>query len=189
MLTRRLALASLAAALLPAIADAQTPAKPAVAKPAAKPTANPVATPAADDPAALLTALYVQAAKGNAGGNFVNEPKQRARYLSASLDALWTKAEAATPQGDIGPIDFDPVSNSQDPDLKSYAIKIEKQDAATATLTVTLTGRRKRKTPADGVIGYDLVRDAGAWRIDDIRGSVDGEAWSVRAILSDALKN
>jgi hypothetical protein len=28
--------------------------------------------------------------------------------------ALWAKADAPTPKGDVGPIDFDPVTNSQE---------------------------------------------------------------------------
>jgi hypothetical protein len=33
------------------------------------------------------------------------------------------------------------------------------------------------------------VRDGGQWKIDDIRGSSDGEPWSIRAMLSHSLKN
>ncbi|RED42447.1 uncharacterized protein DUF3828 [Rhodopseudomonas thermotolerans] len=175
MLTRRLALASLAclaAGAFPAAASAQTPAKPQ-----------------AGDPAALLTRLYKAAAKDNAGGAFVNNAKERAKYLSKSLAALWTRAEAKVPDGEIGPIDFDPVSNSQDPDIKSFVIKAERQDDSGATLAVALIGSQRRKVGADGVIRYDLVRDGESWRIDDIRGSAEGQPWSVRQTLEASLKN
>jgi len=33
------------------------------------------------------------------------------------------------------------------------------------------------------------VREAGQWKIDDIKGSSDGEPWSIRAMLADYLKN
>lgn len=36
---------------------------------------------------------------------------------------------------------------------------------------------------------YDLVREAGRWRIDDIKGWSDGEAWSIRKMLTDSLKS
>ncbi len=36
------------------------------------------------------------------------------------------------------PVDFDPVTNSQDPDVKSFKVIAEKQDAAKATIAVTL---------------------------------------------------
>jgi hypothetical protein len=31
--------------------------------------------------------------------------------------------------------------------------------------------------------------EGGQWRIDDIRGADGGEPWSVRAMLTEALKN
>jgi len=42
--------------------------------------------------------------------------------------------------------------------------------------------------PADQTIRYDLVREAGGWKIDEIKGAVDGKAWSLRAMLTDFLK-
>ncbi|ABE39992.1 conserved hypothetical protein [Rhodopseudomonas palustris BisB5] len=173
MLSRRL--------LLISTASLATLACPAAALVQAKPPAN--------DPAALLTALYVKAAKDNAGGDFVNAPKSRAKYLSKAFAALWTKAEAKTPKGDVGPIDFDPVSNSQDPDIKSFAIKVETQNESSATLAVALIGSQPRTQPNDSVIRYDFVRDGGHWRIDDIRGAVDGEPWSIRKLLADSLRS
>ena len=92
--------------------------------------------------------------------------------------------------GDLAPVDFDPVTNSQDPDLKSFKVATEKLDADKASIAVTLEGHRgKREKPADAVIRYDFVREVGGWKIDDIKGSGDGEAWSIRAMLTDSLKN
>src|SRR6516165_98780 len=79
--------------------------------------------PAANDPVAIVTAIYTRAAKGkgDSGGGFVYENKAaKAKYLSKALIALWAKADAHTQKGDVGPIDFDPVTNSQDPDVKSF---------------------------------------------------------------------
>lgn len=146
-----------------------------------------------DDPVAILTAIYVRVAKGkgDGGGGFVIENKAaKAKYLSKSLIALWAKADAHTPKGDVGPVDFDPVTNSQDPDVKSVKVDAEKLDADKAEIAVTITGRRSPPSkPADQVIHYDFVREAGAWKIDDIKGASDGESWSIRGMLSDSLKN
>jgi hypothetical protein len=35
----------------------------------------------------------------------------------------------------------------------------------------------------------DFVRDAGQWKIDDIRSASDGSPWSIRGILETSLKN
>jgi hypothetical protein len=54
---------------------------------------------------------------------------------------------------------------------------------------VTIAGRgAPRAKPADNIIRYDFVRDDGRWKIDDISGSTDGEAWSIRGMLTESLK-
>jgi hypothetical protein len=149
--------------------------------------------PAPNDPVAIVTAIYSRAAKGkgDGGGAFVSETKAaKARYLSKSLVDLWAKADAHTPKGDVGPIDFDPVTNSQEPDVKSFKVDAEKREADKALIAVTITGHQTPpRKPADQVVRYDFVRDAGAWKIDDIKGASDGEPWSIRAMLTDSLKN
>jgi Protein of unknown function (DUF3828) len=150
-----------------------------------------LAEPPSPDPVAILTAIYTRAAKGkgDGGGAFVIENKAaKAKYLSKSLIALWAKADAHTPKGDVGPVDFDPVTNSQDPDVKSFKVTADKLEADKAAVAVTMTGRSARKSPADDVVHYDFVREGGGWKIDDIKGSVDGEAWSIRGMLEESLK-
>jgi uncharacterized protein DUF3828 len=146
---------------------------------------------AADDPADILTAIYTRAAKGkgDSGGTFVFENKAaKAKYLSKSLIALWAKADARRRKGDGGPVDFDPVTNSQDPDVKSFKVVAEKE-ADKAVIAVTFDSHQGQPAkPADRTIRYDFVREAGGWKIDEIKGAVDGEAWSLRAIITDFLK-
>jgi len=149
-------------------------------------------TPSPNDPTAILTAIYSRAARGrgDGGGAFVIESKAaKVKYLSKSLVELWAKADSHTPKGDVGPVDFDPVTNSQDPDVKSFELRVEKPEAGKATLAVTITGYRTSGKPSDQVVHYDFVREAGQWKIDDIRGSSDGEPWSIRAMLAGSLKN
>jgi hypothetical protein len=148
---------------------------------------------AADDPAGILIAIYTRVAKGkgDGGGTFVIQTKaSRTKYLSNALVALWAKADARTRKGDGGPVGFDPVTNSQDPDVKSFRLAAEKQGADKATIAVTIEShqREARANPADKTIRYDFVHEAGQWKIDDIKGAVDGGPWSVRALLVDSLK-
>lgn len=149
---------------------------------------------AADDPTAILTAIYsrVTTGKGDGGGAFVIQTRAaRAKYLSNSLATLWAKADARTRKGDAGPVDFDPVTNSQDPDVKSFRIGAEKPGADRATMAVTIEAHQSdaRRKASDKTIGYDFVFEAGQWKIDDIKGAVDGSPWSVRALLVDSLKH
>jgi hypothetical protein len=147
---------------------------------------------AADDPVGILTAIYarVAAGKGDSGGMFVIQKAARTKYLSNGLISLWAKADARTKKGDSGPIDFDPVTNSQDPDVKSFTVAAGKQEADKATLAVTIESHQPeaRAKPADKTIRYDFVREAGQWKIDDIKGAVDGRPWSIRALLTASLK-
>jgi len=147
---------------------------------------------AADDPVGILTAIYTRVArgKGDSGGTFVIQKAARTKYLSKGLAALWAKADARTRKGDSGPVDFDPVTNSQDPDVKAFKVTAEKQEASKATLAVTIESHQRdaRQNPADKTIRYDLVQEAGQWKIDDIKGAVDGSPWSVRTLLAASLK-
>jgi hypothetical protein len=149
---------------------------------------------AADDPAGILTAIYTRVAKGkgDGGGTFVIQTKaSRTKYLSSALVALWAKADARTRKGDGGPVGFDPVTNSQYPEVKSFKLAAGKQAADKATVAVTIEShqRNSRANPADETIRYDFVHEAGQWKIDDIKGAVDGSPWSVRALLVDSLKH
>jgi hypothetical protein len=148
---------------------------------------------AADEPATILTAIYarVTRGKGDGGGTFVIDGKAaRAKYLSNSLATLWNKADARTRKGDGGPVGFDPVTNSQDPDVKSFKVAAGKQEADKATMTVMIEAHQRdaRANAADKAIRYDFVREAGQWKIDDIKGTVDGTPWSIRALLVDSFK-
>jgi hypothetical protein len=175
MITRRTLISTAIAGLLAGAAV-----RPSFAEPASP-----------SDPAAILTAIYTRVArgKGDGGGGFVIESKAaKAKYLSRQLIELWAKADAHTPKGDVGPVDFDPVTNSQDPEVKSFKVVTEKLEADKAAIAVTITGSRPRAKAADQIVHYDFVRDGDKWKIDDIKGSDDGSTWSIRGMLEESLK-
>jgi hypothetical protein len=148
-------------------------------------------TPTPSEPAAIVTAIYTRAAagKGDGGGAFIIESKAaKAQYLSKSLVALWAKADAHTPKGDVGPIDFDPVTNSQDPDVKSFTVTAEKSEADKATIAVVFASHQPTRRAIDQTVRYDFVREVKQWKIDDIRGATEGKPWSVRGMLKEHLK-
>ena len=112
------------------------------------------------------------------------------RFSSALLD-LWAKAdELRDENGDgVGAIDWDPVTASQDPVVTSFTVKVERQDAKSATVAVTLVDPRgKRPVASDSVVRWDLVKEGGAWKVDDFRGSSAGRPWSVRKSLERYLE-
>jgi hypothetical protein len=148
--------------------------------------ASPSLAFAADDPAALITAIYKRAAagKGDSGGQFMwLRARSRPRWLSAPLIKLWAEADSKVEKGDMGPPGFDPVSNSQDPLVRTPTVKVEKQDGQSATVAATFRSHNAKSI----TVRYDLVRERGAWKIDDIRGDVDGQEWAMRKMLRDFL--
>ena len=65
----------------------------------------------------------------------------------------------------------------------------EKSEPDKATIAVTINAHHSaRKVRADEVIRYYFVREAGGWKIDDIKGTVDGKPWSLRQLLVNYLK-
>jgi hypothetical protein len=150
------------------------------------------APPAGDDPVAIANAIYtrVTKGKGNSGGIFMFDTRAaKAKYLSKSLIELWAKVDARTKKGDAGPPGFDPVTNSQDPDVKSFKVLAEKSEPDKATIAVTIKAQHSaRKMSADETISYYFVREAGGWKIDDIKGTVDGKPWSLRQLFVNYLK-
>lgn len=145
----------------------------------------------------MIAAIYkrVAAGRGEDGGAFVwLSKKERARFMSASLGALWNASDARTPAGDQGPPGFDPVTDSQDPKVRNVAIALEKSGPGTATVAASFDGwspgnthEEQERNPPDPkarvTVRYNLVRERGRWLIDDIRGAPDGKPWSLRAIL------
>ena len=121
--------------------------------------APPPAPKSADgSPAAFVTSVYrvVASGKGDEGGQSLwLEAKARPRTFSNSLVALWAKADALQEKsGDgAGPIDWDPVTASQDPMVKSFTVKVEREDATSATVAVTLVDPHgRRPVAADEVV-------------------------------------
>jgi hypothetical protein len=148
-----------------------------------------VASLTASDPAMIVKAIYLEATKGKSDGGFIiDDMSLRRRLLSKTLLAALTQAEAKVEPGDEGPIDFDPVTNAQDNVVKSFTVATEKQDGDSAVIAVTLIDRKDvapRTFAADRIVRYDFVREGNRWKINDIRGAVDGQPWSLQKILQD----
>src|SRR5262245_9482044 len=90
---------------------------------------------AADDAAAVINAIHTRIAKDkdNDGGCVRAEKAGKAKYLTKSPTTQRKKADAHVPKGDVvGVIAFDPVTNAQDPDVKSFKVEAEKLDAGKA---------------------------------------------------------
>lgn len=177
MPARRLAmLFCFAAACAPAALaqDAHTPAVPKTA---------PVALV---EPRDIVAALYRTAAldakKAKPTSPFF-ERKEREEYFSKSFDLLITNAETRAAHDGTDVLKFDPISASQDAELQKVTLKTDVLEMNKATVSATFMNHHQPT-----VVTYDFIREDGAWKINDIKGTTEKEAWSVRKILKSTGK-
>lgn len=156
---------------------------------AARPAA---ASPSRADPVATVTKVYeqvLQQGEGRSGGQFFwVRPADRRVWMTASLAALWARADRRSPGGDQGRIPFDPVTNSRAPCLADARVALvaprrgAPKDRAQVALALSSCAG-PRRTQSDDLVTYGLRRETGHWRIDEIKGTADGRPWSIRALL------
>ena len=151
--------------------------------------ATPAPSQAPREPEAIVKSLYESVMKKPDTPGF-GAPSHR-KLLTKSLKTLWEKAEKkANPTGkELGAIDFDAVSMSQDPNIASYVLKTEKRDDQHATVVATFViGPNHTHTGQKVVVNYDFLHEDGAWKIDNIRSSIDKKPWTLRDNLAIHLK-
>ena len=78
-------------------------------------------------------------------------------------------------------LDFDPVTNSQEPSVKNLSISIESADAAK---TVVAAKFDSEGCSAPNVIRYIFVQEDKRWKLDDMTGVADDGKWDLRDIMS-----
>ena len=143
----------------------------------------------ASEPKAIVEQIYriSAGANGKYEGNsaFYQKPLQN-RWFSKGLLAALRQVDAYSKKtGDIG-LDFDPVTNSQDPSVTRLTISVESSDAAKTVVSAKFYPQGARDQDN---IRYVFVREAGAWKLDDMTGDKGGkERWVLRNIMREILK-
>ncbi len=131
-------------------------------------------------PADVTTAIYriYAGPKGDyQAGNL--DDKRVAVYLSKSLRAALKAMDARSKKLNEPILDFDPVTDSQDPQVEKLAIAPEGDAAATAAF---FSGDVKH------VVRYSFVREGDAWKVDDISGGAGDDKWDLRDIIKPPKK-
>ena len=109
-----------------------------------------------DTPQALLEAFYAP----YFSGEFTEDESP---FFSDELEALYAADAEATPEGEIGALDFDPFVDGQDFELTDFEIGAPgiAGDYASADVTFNNMGRPT-------TLAYEFVKENGSWQIDDV---------------------
>ena len=137
----------------------------------------------AEGPAALITEVYGVA---EPSGHYQQplaifvQASLRERYLSKRLCAALADMDKRTPAGDVPNIDFDVVSDSQDPDVHDLKITTASESAVKAVVVADFKSHKDSERTA---LRYELVQEDGAWKIDDVAASGKSH-WRVSEIIA-----
>jgi len=131
-------------------------------------------------PADIVAEIYrlYAGAKGDYQNGSIEDKRVAALFtksLRAALKAMDTRSKKANE-----PIlDFDPVTDSQDPMVERLTIAPEGESGAAATF---YSGDVKH------VVRYVFAREDGAWKVDDIAGGAGDDKWDLREIIKPGAK-
>lgn len=107
-------------------------------------------------------------------------PPHRDRLLSKSLAALFARDDLYQEEsGDMGQIGADPFLNGQDGEVKKLSFDTIPVAAGKATVQANFRSFGKPVT-----VLFQMVRENGGWRIDDIVNRFEGKNYSIREQLS-----
>jgi hypothetical protein len=137
----------------------------------------------AGKPAVVITEVY-----GVAGpsGHYQQplaifvEASLRERYLSKRLCDALAEMDRRTPEGDVSNLDFDVVSDSQDPDVHDLKITTESESAGQAVVVANFQSHEDSERT---LLRYELVQEDGAWKINNVAASGKSH-WRVSEIIA-----
>ena len=125
------------------------------------------------DPVSLIKAIYATYTADNDNPGLP-------RIYSKRLQALIDKDEKETPEGMVGRIDWDVFVDGQDWKLTELKIALVSKSADKAQVRATF----KNFDQSSNML-FDLVREDGRWRIDDVTKTIPPR-WTMSKILLDA---
>jgi hypothetical protein len=134
-------------------------------------------------PKDIVVEIYHVAAgpKGDYQTASAFDDKQIRKNFTGSLLAAQKAMDLRSKKLNEPILDFDPVTNSQDPSVRDLSVDVESADAAK---TIVAAGFASEGAKARNVVRYIFVREGGAWKLDDMRGESGDDKWDLREIMN-----
>ena len=141
---------------------------------------------AARAPRDIVGAIYqVSAGKDGSysGPSAFDDSEVRHLYFSKGLAEEVAALQAKSAGEPI--LNFDPITNSEGPDVQDLDIAIESQQPDRMIVMAKF-----KSTEDSSILHYDFVKEGNLWKLDDIRGEISGQPgqWSLREILKNSLQ-
>lgn len=101
----------------------------------------------------------------NGGGHVFERQgrKHQQRFFAPALAALIWKNLSETPEGEVGNIDFDPLFNAQDTQIRNFRVGAATLKGDTATVPVTFMNYDQKVR-----IEFRLVNTKGGWKVSNV---------------------
>ncbi|MGQ0533091.1 MAG: DUF3828 domain-containing protein [Caulobacteraceae bacterium] len=145
---------------------------------AAEQTETPAAAESAraiTDPAVVVRQIYDPYLVRDGNTPTLEQAAPWSARMAADIAAMRGRTEPGT----AAPLDFDPVIAGQDYRLSDVATttdSVVENSHAVVRASFTNIGQRQE-------VLYDLVWEEGRWKVDNIRGAIEGTAWDMREIV------
>lgn len=154
----------------------------AAAAQAVKQPAATRAASAAGSPEAVVRELYRIHRKGYGPLFEKRGRKYHDKFFDANLAGLIWKDLTETPKDEVGRLDFDPLFNAQDIQIKNFRVGDGAVEGDAATVPVTFDNF-DRKVKLD----FRLSRTKAGWKISNIVYGGDGEGSDLLKLLGGAM--
>ena len=143
----------------------------------------PQAALADDSPVSIVTMFYkVSAGKDGkySGKSIYYQDSIRAKYFSKDLRRTVVAFEKKSREKDGLGLDFDPVTDSQDPSVK--ALKIEQDGESDGEAAVNASFGQEGGTQRK-VVRYVFVRQDNAWKLNNMTSGTGDDGWDLRKLI------
>lgn len=126
-----------------------------------------------DTPQALLEAFYAPYFTGEFSDD-------EAAFRSQALQALYDSDAEVTPAGEMGALSFDPYVDGQDFDITDFSIGTPGIAGDYASVDVSFANFGEPRS-----LTYELVREDGGWKIDDVVSTSSENPYRLSEIFAD----